>query len=229
MRTPLMSGALAALSLLASACSSDGEEPMNPDAPMGNPDGPGTSPDANPDGPGGKVCALAGAIADTGDLSATKTNQCNVPMSMGLRKWYRIAATVPGTTVDHLQVELWDGRGAFAAGAVASGTYTIAGADADPATCGVCVRALGDKGAAGAQEYFAKSGTVVVSSVGGNGATLTVTVTNASFVQIDPATKAPVANGCTTTLARTRASGTVVTVGGGGGGGGGNCPTTIAD
>src|SRR6187549_2240149 len=110
MRTPSMTqlslGAFAVLSLLASACTSDGQDPGTPDGPPANPDGPpGT------DGPPAKVCALSASIADTGDLAAIKTNQCNVPGTMGARKWYRIAATVPGTTVDHVQVELWDGRG----------------------------------------------------------------------------------------------------------------------
>jgi hypothetical protein len=221
--TGLSLGAFAALSLLASACTSDGEDPPgNPDGPPANPDGPPVT-----DGPPAKVCALATTIADTGDLAALKTNQCNVPQSGGARKWYRISATVPGTTADHLQVELWEGRGSVT-GAIAIGTYTVTAADQDPATCGVCIRAIGDKGATGVQEFFAKSGTVVVAAVGGNGAQLSVTVTNASFVQINPATKAVVANGCASTLVRTKETGTVVTVVGGGGGGGG-CPATIGD
>ena len=48
----------------------------------------------------------------------------------------------------------------------AAGTYTVTAADQDPATCGVCIRAIGDKGAAGVQEFFARSGTVVVAAVG---------------------------------------------------------------
>ena len=226
MRTFTSCGFLA-LALLASACSSDAMDPMDtPDA------GPDSRPDvdAQPDSTPQLVCALASSIPDTGSLTALKANQCQVPGSMGARKWYRLTATVPGTTNDLVQIELWDGRGPFTGGVVVAGTYTITGANADPALCGVCVRALGDKGTATVQEYFATGGTVVVSAVGGNGATLTATLTSGTFVQVDPTSKAPITGGCTTSMARVAASGTVVTMGGGGGGGGGgNCLLGIGD
>jgi hypothetical protein len=183
--------------------------------------------------PGG-TCTLAATMADAGDLAALKANQCNVPGSMGAKKWYRLAATVPGST-DVVQLELWDQLGAFKGGAVHAGTFTISGEDAVPGTCGVCVRALGDKGDASAQEFFATSGTVVVTEVGANGQPFSATVSNVTFEQVDSATRKPVANGCTASLDRVKVSGTVVALGmgggtgGGNGGGGNNCPIIIGD
>jgi hypothetical protein len=226
-------GLLAALVLATPACVTDdgsdpAEEPdpaLDPDpAPIGIP-----QPIPNPDPtPNPLTCALAATIADTGSLTALKANQCQVPGSMGARKWYRLTATLPGTTNDLVQIELWDGRGPFTGGVVTAGTYPISGANLDPATCGVCVRALGDKGTSTVKEYFATGGTVVVSAVGGNGATLAATLTGGTFVEIDPVTKAPVSGGCASSMTRVAASGTVVAMGGGGGGGG-NCPQTIGD
>jgi hypothetical protein len=173
------------------------------------------------------VCSLPETTADTGDLTALKAQQCNVAGSGGTKKWYRVAATLPGS-MDYVQIELWDGRGVFSAGAVAAGTYPLAGAELEPTTCGVCVRGLGDKGAATQTEYFATGGQVQVTSVGGAGAAVSVTLTNAQFHEIDGATKAAVSSGCTAAVSRAKLDGTIVAVTGGGGGGGG-CPATIGD
>lgn len=227
MRTSLLSLlSLASSMLLASACVTD-------DMAADDTDPAGTDPSTNPPGgtnPPAKVCALTPTVADPGDLLALKANQCNIPGSQGQRKWYRLAAAVSGTT-DIVQLELWDNLGAFSGGVVRTGTFTISGADASPLTCGVCVRAIGDKSTAAAQEFFATSGTVEVTQIGGAGQPISAVITNASLVQIDPTTRAVVSSGCTTSLARVKVSGTVVTMGGGGGGGGGggNCPAGIAD
>ncbi|MBE7447506.1 MAG: hypothetical protein HS111_01030 [Kofleriaceae bacterium] len=48
---------------------------------------------------------------------------------MGARKWYLANATLPGTD-EQVQVELWDGMGAFERRrAVAVGTYPLTGAE----------------------------------------------------------------------------------------------------
>jgi hypothetical protein len=194
-------------------------------------DGGGDDQQQNPDqnqNPQTRTCSLPETSTDAGALAAAKAQQCNVPMSGGLKKWYRVAAPLTGS-MDFIQIELWDGRGAFAAGAgtVAVGTYQLTGAELDPATCGICVRGLGDKGAATQKEYFATSGQVVVTSVGGAGAAVSVTLTNARFQEIDAA-KAAVSGGCTAPVSNAKIDGTIV-VAGGGGGGGGNCPATIGD
>lgn len=179
-----------------------------------------------------QTCPLAMTAADTGALAATKAQLCNVSGSMGALHWYRLAATMPGEAMDYLQVELYDQVGAFAGGAVHTGTFPI---DTDPNRCGVCVRGLGDKGTAGAKEYFASGGTVNVTAVGGNGQPISATLSDITFVEVDTDRK-PVSNGCTATLAGAQLDGTVVQVGGtggstggSGGGGGGTCPATIGD
>lgn len=214
------------LGLLASACvvGEEGNEGGDADG-DGAGDGSGTG---SGSGSGsGAACPLPEDGADTGDLAALKAQQCNVAGSQGQRKWYRLSATIPGTQ-DVVQVELWDGRGAFTGGAVTPGTYQITGAETDHATCGVCVRALGDRGGAGQKEYFASGGSVEITAVGGNGAPIAATITNVTFDEVDPTTHQKVTGGCTAALARSRVSGTVISVSGGGGGGGG-CPATIGD
>jgi len=199
----------------------------------GDDDGGGDGTGPGPDGATPRTCSLPDNTADTGDLAALKAQQCNVPGSQGTRKWYRLSATLPGS-MDVVQVELWDGLGAFTGGTVAVGTYPISGAELAPATCGVCVRGLGDKGQAGQKEYFATSGSVQVTAVGGNGTPISATLTNATFAEVDPTARTLVSGGCTANVARAKVSGTVVTVGSGGGGGGGGgggaqCPATVGD
>ena len=174
--------------------------------------------------PGDASCSLD-AAADAGTVSALKAERCNVPGSMGARKWYRLSATLPGTD-DVVQLELYDQAGAFAGGIVRTGTFTI---EADPATCGVCVRALGNKGSAEALEYRASTGTVTIDALGADGEPISATITDATFEDVEGAA-------CTTTVARVQIDGTVDdkggngTGGGGGGGGGGmGCLTTIGD
>ncbi len=178
------------------------------------------------------ACPLPASTPDTGALTATKTQMCNVPGSQGAQHWYRLAATLPSGAMDYIQVDLWDNKGAFAGSTVKPGTYQITGNDAAYATCGICVRGLGDKGSAGQKEYFATGGTVTVTAVGGAGQPLSATLSNLTLAEVDSTSHAPVASGCTASVANTQVSGTVAQVaggGGGGGGGGGACPTTVGD
>src|SRR5215510_4699091 len=102
-----------------------------------------------------RSCPLPMTSADAGSLTATKAQLCNVPGSMGTAHWYRVAATLPGSTTSYVQIELYDKVGAFSGTTVHTGTFPV---DTNPQSCGVCVRALGDKGAATAKEYFATGG-----------------------------------------------------------------------
>jgi hypothetical protein len=181
------------------------------------------------------VCALPSAMADAGDLTALKAERCNVPGSMGSKKWFRLSAVVPAGPMDIVQLELWPGLGAFAATDIAVGTYTISGADAADSTCGLCLRAIGDKGLPTQKFYFATAGTVDVTAIGAAPAPISATVTNAVFAEVD-ATNAFVSGGCGASLAGVKVDGTVMDVGGtgggtggGGGGGTGMCPRTIGD
>ena len=178
------------------------------------------------------TCPLAASMGDAGSLAAFKSQRCNVPGSMGTKKWYRLSAQVPGAPNDYVQLELWDGQGAFTGGTVRTGTFQITGAELAYGTCGVCLRAVGDKATAAAKTYFATAGTVEVTAVGAAGTTLSAKITNATFAEVNTMNQ-KVPNGCATTLAGATVSGTVVDVGGGGGGGGTgggpSCPSTVGD
>lgn len=168
------------------------------------------------------------ATADAGTLTALKAQRCSVSGSMGQRKWYRLSATLPGST-DVVQLELYDGAGAFAGGVVRVGSFPV---DTGEAQCGVCLRALGNKGEATETEYLATAGTVNITAVGIDGQPISATITGAVFDELGVEAKAPNVP-CTATLAAIKIDGTVMDVGGtgggGGGGGGGQCPTTIGD
>ncbi len=216
------------LSVLLAGCVVGSQDPAGPGPDPSDPDP--TDPDPTDPDPT-ETCPMATAIADTGDLTALKAQQCNVPGTQGAQKFYRMSATLPGATTEIVQLELYDGKGPFAGKAVAAGTYQITGADASYATCGVCVRAIGGKGTADEKTYFATGGTVVVTSVGTGGGAASATITNATFGEVDPTTNAAVSGGCASTLARSKIDGTMIVTGGGGGGGGGGgaCPTGIGD
>jgi hypothetical protein len=176
------------------------------------------------------------STADTGTLTALKAQLCNVPGSSGSAHWYRLSAAIPGSPGDYVQVELWDGLGAFTGGTVHAGSFTITGNDADRMKCGICVRGIGEKGAAGTKEYFATGGTVNITAVGAANTPISATLSNLSFVEIDTGTLKPVSGGCTAMVAGTKIDGTVMQVGGGGGSGGGGggagggmCSTGVGD
>jgi hypothetical protein len=183
------------------------------------------------------VCPIPLSIPDAGTLTAAKAELCDVAGTMGAAHWYRLSATLPGSTTSFVQLELWDGRGAFLGGAVRTGTFTITGPDADPASCGVCVRGIGDKGGVDATEYFAIAGTVNVTAAGTDGQPLSAELSNLSFAELDPATQKTVASGCEAAVAGARIDGTVMKIGGGGGTsggggggmGGGQCASGVGD
>jgi hypothetical protein len=174
------------------------------------------------DAPSG-VCSLPATTPDTGMLTATKAQRCNVPGTMGQSHWYRLAATLPSGATDFVQLELWDNTGAFAGTTVHTGTFTISGVDAAYNTCGVCGRGMGDKGAATQKEYFATGGTVNVTAVGTGGAPFSATLTNLMLVEVDPTTHAPVTGGCTASIASTQVTGTEMDVAMG------QCPAGVGD
>jgi len=168
------------------------------------------------------------ATLDAGALSAHKAQRCNVSGSMGQRKWYRLSAMLAGTT-DVVQLELYDGAGAFAGGTVRTGSFPV---DVSDAPCGVCLRALGDKGEPTETEYVATSGMVTITALGADGQPISATITGATFAELGVDATPPNVP-CTATLGSITIDGTVMDVGGsgggGGGGGGGQCPATIGD
>lgn len=166
---------------------------------------------------------MAEMTADVGTLPALTAQRCNVMGSMGQLKWYRLAATIADGAI--VQLELVDGAGAFAGGTVRTGTFPI---ETSARGCGVCLRAIGDKGGPAETGYFGTGGMVNITELGAGGAPISATITNASLAEVD-ATQAAVTGGCTATIASVRVEGTVMDVGGTGGGTGALCPTTVGD
>ena len=176
------------------------------------------------------ICPLP-ATGNTGTLTALKAQMCNVSGSQGLKKWYRMNASLTGTG-DIVQIELWDGRGIFAGGTVHTGTFQLTGPELAYTTCGVCVRAIGGKATADEKSYFATGGTVTVTAIGAAGTSFAATITSATLGEVT-AQNAVVPSGCSSAASQLAISGiTIDSTGGGGGGGGGGgtmCPATIGD
>jgi len=173
-----------------------------------------------------KVCPVEDAVPDAGTLTALKAELCNVSGSMGARKWYRLSATLIDGTV--VQLELYDAAGPFAGGTVRTGTFPV---DTTFGQCGVCLRAIGDKGMETETEYFGTGGSVNITAVGTNGQPISATVSGATFAEVNT-DHAPVSGGCTAALAGVKIDGVVVDkggMGGGGGGGMGGCVATVGD
>lgn len=181
------------------------------------------------------LCALPASEADAGSVTALAAQRCNVPGSMGAQHWYRLLGTLQSGAMDIVQLELWPNLGAFAGGAVHTGTFTIQGDDADYTRCGLCVRAVGHHGATDQMLFFATGGTVEVTSFGDAPTAFTATITNATFEQVT-ATGLAVPGGCASALPHVAVSGPTVNkggtgggTGGGGGGGAGGCVRTVGD
>jgi len=173
--------------------------------------------------------------ADAGDLAALKAQRCNVPSSMGSKNWYRLSAMLPGE-LNVVQIELWPERGTFRGGPVKPGVYQLTADDLSYATCGVCVRAMADKGMSSQREYFAIGGTVEVKEVSSaEGAPFVATIRDVSFAEVN-ANHSEVKGGCALDLEAAEISGSVQLMGGSGGGAGGGgsggsggCVTTVGD
>jgi len=84
-------------------------------------------------------------------------------------------------------IKLINGRGVFAGG-IAPGTYSIAGAERAPETCGACIRLE-----VSAMCYFASAGTLVLTSTEND---LAGRLTGTSFRPISCATDQPIAVDC---------------------------------
>jgi hypothetical protein len=186
-----------------------------------------------PDMTGG-VCPAMSDI-DAGELTALKAQRCNVPSSMGKKNWFRLSAMLPSGD-DVVQIELWPDRGSFRSGAIQPGTYQLTGDDLSFATCGICLRAMADKGLPTQREYFAIGGTVEIAAVSSTeGAPFVATVLGASFAEVDKG-RVELDGGCSVDVDRAKITGAVQLLGGAGGGGGGGgssgnagCLTTVGD
>ena len=183
MRSPLIAGTLALLALPTGACSSDA--PVLLDA---------TLTDADP-------AARCLILTSYGALG-TKTGMPDVTTSNSLT-----IVLDPGPPKDDLFVKLTPGKGAFAGGALTTGTFPITGADATFSDCGLCTNLIADivAGQGPTKFYYADSGTVTLTRASASTGTTTSMIAgsaqNLHFVEVDLATGQPVAGGCTSTVA----------------------------
>ncbi|HEU5058771.1 MAG TPA: hypothetical protein VFU21_19695 [Kofleriaceae bacterium] len=110
-----------------------------------------------------------------------------------------------GQRPDLVEIELWDGLGAFEGGAAAPGTYEISGDEAQVITCGVCIYIYSDATVVdgevvdSAKDYIATGGSITVDSVTGN---FTGSLDGITFTEIDWTSElgTPLEGGCTTAI-----------------------------
>jgi hypothetical protein len=162
---------------LAGACSTDPPPPLL---------------DANPQA----VCLIAG---DYGALG-TRTGSPDVTTANTLT-----VVLDPGPPKDDFFVKLEPGKGAFAGGALKTGTFPITGADASFTSCGLCIDIIADIVAnqGPTKFYAADSGTVTLTSASATGASpskIAGSAQNLHFVETN-LDGTPVPGGCTATIA----------------------------
>ena len=123
----------------------------------------------------GTMTGVAGARAQS-DTTTAQTYFVAAPTSLSAIQ------PIP----DIINVELWDGYGAFANTTAHTGTFTISGDETDYDTCGICVlMAANLVNDTPARLLLATSGTVQVKSIAtAAGETTEVEVEEASFVEI---------------------------------------------
>jgi len=161
------------------------------DAAPGTPDAePAGDPDAGPPAPQACVVPTAG-FANVGALTMTVTSaDGNVDGS---------GALASGTPPDNLHIDLFAGFGAFAAGAVTTGTFQLTGDETSFNACGACVTIAGDEVAEEAKGlWMASGGKLTLTSVQGR---LTGKLENATFVHVDLANpEMPLGDQCSTSV-----------------------------
>jgi hypothetical protein len=175
----------------------------------------------NPDG-GISRCSIATSFGDLGAPMPVRANRYAETLRAG--EIYQLSASLPVDTTARLKIELWDGYGAFAGGAAHTGTFQLGGADASAATCGVCayVTRGSSETPASYVALLAIAGTIDVTQLVGVGGTVMANATDLELAQIDPATSAPVVDGCTTTVTSASLTGTLMASQGGVGTSGGH-------
>jgi ABC-type glycerol-3-phosphate transport system substrate-binding protein len=171
MRSSLIAGALAAL---AAACS------VAPPPQLLD----GSNIDADPQARCLIPASYGGLGARTGTPDLTVANSLTVVLEAGPPK-------------DDFFVKLVAGKGAFTGGAPRTGTFSVTGADASFANCGVCTNIIADivTGQGPRKFYFADSGSVTLTATN----PIAGSAQNLHFVESD--IDGVVVPGCTATVA----------------------------
>jgi hypothetical protein len=176
MRSLSLSGALALVALVAGACSSD--PPVLLD---------GSTTDAN-------TVARCLILPDYGALGAKTGTAGTVQTSPTLT-----VVLDAGPPKDDYFVKLVPGKGAFAGGALTTGSFPIGGADASFNDCGLCTNLIADivTGQGPTKFYYADAGTVTLTATN----PIAGSAQNLHFVEFDVNTGLAVPGGCTSAVA----------------------------
>jgi hypothetical protein len=110
----------------------------------------------------------------------------------------------PGPPKDDFFVKLVPGKGAFTAGALQPGTYSITGADASFTGCGLCINLIADivAGQGPTKFYYADAGTVTLTRADPTGAApskIAGSAQNLHFLETN-LDGTPVSGGCSATI-----------------------------
>ena len=173
-------------------------------------------------------CGPVVCYAETSYGDATLTNQAS--SADAANGYIAIAGDLDANTPpDLLYVELYEGFGIFANG-IGPGTYTIAGAELNYSSCGLCVRILTEVDpSTGPNDdgYLATGGSVIIDTVDLNTNEIAGSASGLTFehVTIDggtfQSTPHPDAGQCVSAITTVSFSTAMGTGGGGGAGGGG--------
>ena len=195
------------LLLVTTACAGgggdgDGDPTLVDAAPGGGDDDPPGGGDDDPPGGGDPPACLAAATYPgfTEPLAFSFTMEGSTTPDVLVLEAALDGAAKP----DVVLIQLFKGFGPFAEGEIAPGTFEITGADAQYATCGVCVLVLTDVDPTSGEEtgtpYLATSGSVTITSVSPN-LTGTVTGLGLTHVEIDAESMStPAADGCASAI-----------------------------
>lgn len=226
MRTNLVVSTLAISALTFAACGGGGggssSDPVDaaagPDA-RAAPDGGGGSVDAAP-----AACTAPVSFGDVGALAAQAifVPDVNEGTDDGATDDLLVmfAPLDGGEAPDVLELRLFAGYGAFAGGAIRTGTFELTGAELDLLACGICAGILTDATPeAYADDYLPTGGTLELTAVGtAAGEMLTGRLSNVSFRHMivdEEGNTMPADDTCTSTLTAATFSATLVMAPGG--------------
>ncbi len=212
MRTNLVVSTIASSALTFAACGGGGgggpsSDPVDaaaaPDA-RASPDGGGSNVDAAP-----AACTAPASFGDVGALAAQAifVPDVNEGTDDGATDDLLVmfAPLDGGESPDVIELRLYAGYGAFAGGAIRTGTFELTGAELDLLECGICAGILTDATAeAYADDYLPTGGTLELTAVGtAAGQTLTGRLSNVTFRHViidEEGNTMPAGDTCESTL-----------------------------
>jgi hypothetical protein len=147
-----------------------------------------------------------GALDPIPDATAVRKANPDPPEGNADARTLQLTGTAAsGTKPDIIQLELWDGLGAFSGGDAAPGTYPIEGDETTVVTCGICIYIWADATVVDGvvvdseKDYIATGGSITIDSVDGN---FTGSLSGLTFTEIDQTSENgdPLPGGCQTAI-----------------------------